>query len=174
MIIDKSNYDEKLDKKLLPKRFFLATSFLCIINTEEDSGLVCYIKDGLAKPFELKEEIKIKKLKIKNPTFKDLTIALDKHFDNDKRLIKKTKTAFYDEFNTSCDVKHLKNIYELNLIDNEVVFTKRIVCICTDVENIERSFVSDSVCRVIPFEQINKSNDIKYEDWLFYLLNNLN
>lgn len=170
MIINKDLLEEKFNKKLTPTRFKVVVSFLNFILTEDSVGVVLYSEDNYWKPFQLCEEISIKKVKSK--TYNDLIILLNKNCDHYKKLIKKAKTSFFDKFETSCEVNLENEIFELELIEKDVVLTKHIVCVIKELDNIERSFVKDdSVCRVIPYEQLFKTVDNKdIENWLKYFL----
>lgn len=170
MIINNDVINEKFNKKLTPTRFKVVVSFLNFILTEDSSGLVLYSQDNFWKPFEYTEEVKIKKIKAK--TYNDLSLSFNKTCDHTKKLIKKTKTLFYDAFETSCEVNLESVLFELSLEDKDVVLTKHIVCVIKELDNIERAFNKDgSVCRVIPFQDVFTSFENKeIENWLKYFL----
>lgn len=173
MIINNELINEKFNKKLTPNRFKVVVSFLNIISTDESSGLVLYTDENFWKPFELIEEIKIKKLKAK--VYNDLIIEFNKLADHSKKFIKKAKTSFFDTFDTSCEVNMEKELFELSLEDKDVILTKHIVCIIRELDNIERAFYKDgSICRVIPFNQIFQNvEDKEMESWLKYFFKNM-
>lgn len=170
MIINKELLQEKFNKKLTPTRFKVVVSFLNFILTDDSSGLVLYSADNFWKPFEYGEDIKIKRVKAK--TYNDLIINFNKNCDNTKKLIKKTKTQFFDTFETNCEAELESEIFELSLENKDVVLTKHIVCVIKELDNIERSFVKDgSVCRVIPFQEVLlKFENREIENWLKYFL----
>jgi len=170
MIINNEVLQERFNKKLTPTRFKVVVSFLNFILTEDASGLVLYSQDNLWKPFEYAEEVEIKKLKAK--VYNDLVIEFNKNCDHIKKLIKKTKTSFYDAFETSCEVNLENELFELSLEENEVVLTKHIVCIIRELDNIERTFnKEENICRVIPFKNIFENFENKeIENWLKYFL----
>jgi len=169
MIITSENKDLKLHKKLLPEKVIVATSFLCFISTEDEMGVVTYKSDNVYSPFEHKQELKTKKIKLKQFNFGELINEIDKLTDINNKYIKKAKTEYLDKFETSCEAKFLETIYELNLVENKVELTKRLVCILTAVENLERSFVSDTVCSVLPVSKLKEEN-ITTPEWLKYFL----
>lgn len=100
MIINSSNIYEKLERKMFPKILLTKVSFLCFINSDDNNGLVLYSDDEFWKPFYSLEVKEIKKLKLKDKTFQSLTQEVSKLLPDNKKLIKKAKTEFYDEFET--------------------------------------------------------------------------
>ena len=171
MIINSTNINDKLERKLIPKIFLTKVSFLCFINTDENNGLVVYSNDEFWKPYSYMEAEKIKKLKLKDRTYKGLTTELNKLFPNDKKLIKKTNTEFFDEFETMVEAKHTSSFYELNLVEDEVVCTKHIVCILEHVEELERTFNRENYsCQVVPYSELNNYQGKTIESWLKYFL----
>lgn len=171
MIINSKNINDKLVKKLTPKHFYVRVSFLSFINTGEENGLVLYKENDIFRPFCYKETLNLKKIKAK--TYSDLIKEFDNNLEHIEKTLKKAKTMFYDEFETSCKVKVIKELFELGLIDNEVTLTKHIVCVISELDNIERTFENSSLhCEVVNINKILVDYKDKIEGFLNYFLIN--
>jgi len=171
MIINSSILDEKIDRKLFPRIFLTKVSFLCFINSDNNNGLVLYSNDEFWKPYYFMQAEKLKKLKLKDRTYRELVAELNKLLPHDKKLIKRAKTEFFDEFETEVQAGETSSFYELNLVDEEVVCTKHIVCILSHVEELERTFNRENFkTEIIPYEKLKKYKEKTIENWLMYFL----
>ena len=174
MVINSEYKQKKLQKFLLPNKFRVVTTFLSVLDSDEAKGLVVYGNSDCWVPFEFSSDIMVKskhnieediiekKIIKKSKTYQELIDNYNKFLSNEKKYIKKAKANFYENFETSCDVEHLKNIYDISLEEKEVVLTKYIICVTKGVENIERIFKREGfVCRVVPFSKITSEYENK-------------
>ena len=174
MIIDNTNRLEKLNKKLMPNSYEIKVSFLSFINTDNQQGIVLYFNDRDLQPFSYTEKINIKKFKYIK-ILNDLISEFDKIFIDENQLIKNAKNSFFANFETTCSVEKNCTLYQLELVDDNVKFIKNIVCIVKDIENLERSFLGEDSCIILPLNMIN--NQFKQKSvagWLKYFFTNFN